>query len=84
MLAKLAAASCRDVLPRRGREQPLVTQKAVSKQVPRLDGAQFGQRDDMLLRDRVGEIGVDPDLLHVRDNEQRRVFERVGVLFSCA
>ncbi len=38
------------------------------------------QRDDMLLRDRVGKISVDPNLLHVRDDEQRRVFERVGVL----
>jgi hypothetical protein len=55
----------RDALPRCGRPQPLVMQKAVAQQVPRLDGAQFRQRDHMLLRDRVGKIGVDPDLLHV-------------------
>jgi hypothetical protein len=28
------------------------------------------------------KLVVDPDLLHVRDNEQRRVFERVGVLLQ--
>jgi hypothetical protein len=36
----------------------------------------------MLLRNRVGKIGVDPDLLHVRDDEQRRVLEPVGVLLQ--
>ena len=82
MLAKLAAA-CAVTLSRVavGRNRS-VMQKAVAQQVPRLDGTQFGQRDYMLLRDRVGKIGVDPDLLHVRDNEQRRVFERVGVLLQ--
>jgi hypothetical protein len=56
--------------------------KAVAQQIPRLDGAQLAQRDDMLLRDRVGEVGVDTDLLHVRDNEQGRVLESVGVLLQ--
>ena len=36
----------------------------------------------MLLRNRVGKIGVDPDLVHVRDNEQRRVLESVCVLLQ--
>ncbi len=36
----------------------------------------------MLLRNRVGKIGVDPDLLHVRDNEQWRVLKSVGVLLQ--
>lgn len=43
-------------------------QKAVAQQLPRLGRDQVDERDDMLLRDRVGEIGVDPYLLHVRDD----------------
>ena len=57
-------------------------EKAVAQQFPRLDGDQVAQRDDMLLGDRVGEIGVDPDLLHVGHNQQRRVLQRVGVLLQ--
>lgn len=64
MLAKLAAA-CAVTLSRGcDRQQPLRIEKAVAQQISRLDGAHFGQRDDMLLRDRVGKISVDPDLLH--------------------
>ena len=36
----------------------------------------------MLLSDRVGEIRVDADFLHVRHDQERRVAERVGVLLE--
>src|SRR5437763_787690 len=36
----------------------------------------------MLLSDRIGEIRVDTNFLHVRDDEQRRVLERIRILLQ--
>jgi hypothetical protein len=79
---ELGRSLCRNALTRLGRQQPLRMEEAVAQQVPRLDRGQVGQRDDMLLRNRVGKIGVDTNFLHVRDNEQRRILESVGVLLQ--
>jgi hypothetical protein len=55
-------------------------QEAVAQQFARFDRGQVGELDHVLLRDRVREIRVDADFLHVRHDQERRVAEGVGVL----
>jgi hypothetical protein len=57
-------------------------QEAVAQQVARLDRGEVAEPDHVLLRNRVGEIRVHTNFLHVGHDQQRRIVESVGVLLQ--
>ncbi len=68
-----------DALARLGRPQSLRCEKAGAQEIARLRRDEIGQGEDVLLSNSVGEVGVDADLPDVRDYEQGRVVESVGI-----
>ena len=72
----------RHCLPRPGRLQPLRFQKRPAQEIQPGGIGQIVQRQPMGGVDRVREIGVNLNRLHVRDDQQHRVFQRQGVLLQ--
>jgi hypothetical protein len=72
----------RYALAGRVRPQPLGMQKAVAQQPPLWRVTEIAELNNVLLGDRVGEIPVDTNFLHVRHDQERRIAERIGVLLQ--
>ena len=69
-------------LPRLGGLEPVGVGERSLENVPRRRVFQIVKREFVDLLDGVGPVGVDPEAVHVRDYQQRRVFQRQRVLLE--
>lgn len=64
------------------RPEPFGLHKSRPQQIAFVGVAQIVEREAMHLGDGVGPVGVNLDRLHIGDDQQRRVFERHGILLK--